>query len=187
MNTIVKFAAKITCGDWIEDQSGFESQEEAYMWARDHADNDLNLTFNLQIIAETFEITYYDEDGDVTEEITEDFEIGDCISEKTIETYTLNDGTEELLTQVQQYFGGKYTTQNGIKLRVADHSPCGYSEFLAASENETSISVIIANHDVTKWKSEGGYTKMLFFNSDNTFDFIIEKINLTIAVLSAQE
>jgi hypothetical protein len=92
----------------------------------------------------------------------------------------INTTTDELLNEVRNHFGGKYTTHSTedgdtIELRIANHS--GKHRNIQADK---CLSVVIANHNATsKFRTSGpeGIGNEISFDEEYTAEYIIEAIN----------
>lgn len=95
-----------------------------------------------------------------------------CLDSREI--CAINAATDDILYEVKKHFGGKYTYQNGIKLRIADHSGKW-----ANNSGEHCISIVIANKNATaKFRqSADGIPHEYFFDESNTVTEIVEFIN----------
>lgn len=93
----------------------------------------------------------------------------------------INESTDDLLADVQQHFGGKYSTHevergDSIKLRIADHSGKHTNNF-----GEKCISIVIANVNNTEHfykNSPIGISNEHFFDDTSTAEEIISHITI---------
>lgn len=149
------------CGDPEIEYSGFDLDKAT------EAMNRADRIADFEHKAQTWFIRSIDAEGEV---------IDDCIDSVLIPA--INAETDAILSEVKDYFGGKYTCHeteggNTIKLRIADHSGKHIN-----NRGEKCISIVIAEKNVTEKFICGpeGISNEHYFDSTFTAQDIIEEI-----------
>jgi hypothetical protein len=151
-----------------------------YSWANENGNPDIEYKgYDLQEARESFNSCRYVE-GYEHQAVTWFLECGDDVIDSK-DVPPINAATQRIMWDVQQHFGGKYSTfemEDGeiIKLRISDHS----GKHCNNGYGEKCISIVIANDNVTeRFYTQGpeGISNEYYYDEETTAEQIIDDIN----------